>query len=39
MNSSRSRAEYLLSKLISFAAAWGVRTEVVTISRFSSFLP
>ena len=35
----RSRAEYLLSRAISFAAALGVRTDVVTISRFSSFLP
>ena len=35
----RSLAEYRLSSAISFAAALGARTPLVTISRFSSFLP
>ena len=35
----RSLAEYRLSSAISFEAALGARTPLVTISRFSSFLP
>jgi hypothetical protein len=35
----RSFAEYRLSSAISFAAAFGGRRPLVTISRFSSFLP
>ena len=35
----RPFAEYRLSSAISFAAAFGGRTPLVTISRFSSFLP
>src|SRR5579872_3197614 len=36
---ARSRAEYLFSRVSSFAAALGGRTPEVTISRFSNFLP
>ena len=35
----RSRAEYLFSSAINLAAAFGVRTPVVTIALFSSFFP
>src|SRR5579872_1615715 len=35
----RSRAEYLFSRVSSFAAALGGRTPEVTMSRFSSFFP
>ena len=35
----RSFAEYRLSSAISFAAAFGARTPLVTMARFSSFLP